>query len=60
MFDLFNSFRFRDQSLVSHYLDRHPFLVPLLSEVDVRVRQYFDVNSPLILEVVREFESGSE
>ena len=46
--------------MVSHYLDKHCFLVPLLREVDVKIRQYFDVDSPLTMEVVQDFESGSE
>ena len=57
---LARTFIFRDKKAVSHYLDKYPFLVHLLWEVDVKVRQYFDVDSPLILEVVRDFESGSE
>ena len=57
---LARTFTFGDEQAVSHYLDRHPFLVPLLWEVDVKARQYIDVVSPLILEVVKDFESGSE
>jgi hypothetical protein len=57
---LARTFTFGDEQAVSHYLDRHPFLVPLLWEVDVKARQYIDVVSRLILEVVKDFESGSE
>ena len=57
---LARTFTFGDEQAVSHYLDRHPFLVPLLWEVDVKIRQYFDVDSPLILEVVKDYEAGSE
>ena len=57
---LARTFAFGDEQAVSHYLDKHPFLVPLLWEVDIKIRQYFDVDSPLILEVVKDFESGWE
>ena len=57
---LAKSYSFRDQKTVSHYLDMYPYLVPLLWEIDVKIRQYFDVDSPLILEVVKDYEAGSE
>ena len=57
---LARTFVLRDEEAVCRYLDIYPFLVPLLWEVDGKVRQYFDVDSPLILEMVKDFESGSE
>lgn len=57
---LARTFVFRDEEAVCRHLDKYPFLVPLLWEVDCKVRQCFDVDSPLILEVVKDFESGSE
>ena len=57
---LARTFVFRDEAAVCRYLDMYPFLVPLLWEVDGKVRQCFDVASPLILEVVKDLESGSE
>jgi hypothetical protein len=57
---LARTFVLRGEEAVCRYLDIYPFLVPLLWEVDGKVRQYFDVDSPLILEVVKDFESGSE
>ena len=46
--------------MVSYYLEMHPFLVPLLRDLEVKIRQYFEVDSLLVLEVVNDFESGSE
>ena len=57
---LAGTFAFRDEQAVSRYLDKHRFLIPLLWEVDAKIRQYFDVHSPVILEVVKDFESGSD
>jgi hypothetical protein len=42
---------FRDCQAVRHFLEQHPFLVPLLSEAHDAIQHYFGSSTPLALEV---------
>lgn len=50
---------FREPTEVLEFLEKHPFLVPLLLEAPARIRQYFP-DSPLFLQYVPDPESDDE
>jgi len=50
---------FREPREVLGFLDKHPFLVPLLQEAPDRIRQYFP-DSPLVLKTAPDPEYDDE
>ena len=48
-------YTFREQIEVLEFLDKHPFLIPVLLEAPEKIRQYFP-DSQLFLEVVPDVE----
>jgi hypothetical protein len=56
---LFEEFDLRNEQQVSQYLEKYPFLLPLIHEAQVRIRLLFSPETRAALEVTADPSDGS-